>query len=108
MKGGGHAYNIGHSSTTGVQISMARFTGLDYDSGSGTVTIGTGLIWDQVYSQLEPFGVMVNGGRVPGVGVSYGQLLDPLCILWLDICRRCRFEPRSGVLVEGEPVWPRH
>ncbi|KAL5480274.1 hypothetical protein ACEPAI_1544 [Sanghuangporus weigelae] len=70
VKGGGHAYNIGHSSTTGVQISMTKFTGLDYDAGSETVTIGTGLIWDEVYSRLEPFGVMVNGGRVPGVGVA--------------------------------------
>ncbi|KAL5500908.1 hypothetical protein ACEPAH_9295 [Sanghuangporus vaninii] len=70
VKGGGHAYNVGHSSTTGVQISMAKFTGLDYDPGSGTVTIGTGLLWDEVYSRLEPFGVMVNGGRVPGVGVA--------------------------------------
>ncbi|KAL5512398.1 hypothetical protein ACEPAG_3390 [Sanghuangporus baumii] len=70
VKGGGHAYNIGHSSTTGVQISMAKFTGLDYDTGSGTVTLGTGLLWDEVYSRLEPYGVMVNGGRVPGVGVA--------------------------------------
>ena len=85
VKGGGHAYNIGHSSTTGVQISMGKFTGLAYDSASGTVTIGTGLIWDQVYSQLEPFGVMVNGGRVPGVGMSCGQLSELLCISWLDV-----------------------
>ncbi|OCB92283.1 FAD-binding domain-containing protein [Sanghuangporus baumii] len=70
VKSGGHAYNVGHSSTTGVQISMAKFTGLDYDPGSGTVTIGTGFLWDEVYSRLEPFGVMVNGGRVPGVGVA--------------------------------------
>ncbi|KAL5522235.1 hypothetical protein ACEPAF_2092 [Sanghuangporus sanghuang] len=70
VKSGGHAYNVGHSSTTGVQISMAKFTGLDYDPGSCTVTIGTGLLWDEVYSRLEPFGVMVNGGRVPGVGVA--------------------------------------
>ncbi|KAL5476649.1 hypothetical protein ACEPAI_2835 [Sanghuangporus weigelae] len=70
IKGGGHAFNIGHSSTTGVQISMARFTGLTYDAERGTVTVGTGLTWDQVYSRLEPHSVMVVGGRFIGVGVA--------------------------------------
>ena len=68
VKGGGHGYNLGHSSTTGVQISMAKFSEISFDAKSGTVTIGTGLTWDQVYSRLEPLGVMVPGGRVNGVG----------------------------------------
>ncbi|KAH9990399.1 hypothetical protein BJV77DRAFT_1124207 [Russula vinacea] len=37
---------------------------------SGTVEIGPGLIWDQVYTTLGPTGVNVVGGRVPGVGVA--------------------------------------
>lgn len=68
VKGGGHAFNVGSSSTTGVHISMAKFSGLEYDAGSNTVTIGTGLTWDQVYTELEPLGVMVTGGRINGVG----------------------------------------
>ncbi|KAL5512399.1 hypothetical protein ACEPAG_3391 [Sanghuangporus baumii] len=70
IKSGGHAYNIGHSSTTGVQISMTKFDGLEYDPESSTVTIGSGLTWDQVYRRLDPLGVMVTGGRFDGVGVT--------------------------------------
>ncbi|KAJ6488794.1 FAD dependent oxidoreductase [Mycena sanguinolenta] len=70
VKGGGHAANPGFSSTTGVHISMTRFSGVAYDAGSQTATIGTGLIWDDVYEALEPHGVNVVGGRVTGVGVA--------------------------------------
>ncbi|KAF7375798.1 FAD-binding PCMH-type domain-containing protein [Mycena sanguinolenta] len=70
VKGGGHTANPGFSSTTGVHISMKRFSGVVYDAGSQTATIGTGLIWDDVYEALEPHGVNVVGGRVSGVGVA--------------------------------------
>ena len=50
---------------------MARFSSLEFDAESGTVTMGTGLTWDQVYSRLEPLGVMVVGGRVIGVGKHF-------------------------------------
>ncbi|CAL1714340.1 unnamed protein product [Somion occarium] len=52
VKGGGHASNPGFSST------------------SGTVDVGAGLVWDDVYATLEPQGVNVVGGRVTGVGVA--------------------------------------
>lgn len=70
VKGGGHASNPGFSSTTGVQVAMARFSGVTYNSGSQTVDIGAGLIWDDVYAALEPYEVNVVGGRVTGVGVA--------------------------------------
>lgn len=70
MKGGGHASNPDFSSTTGVQIAMARFDGVTYHADTETVDIGTGLIWDDVYAALEPYGVNVVGGRVTGVGVA--------------------------------------
>ncbi|TDL15957.1 FAD-binding domain-containing protein [Rickenella mellea] len=68
VKGGGHAYNVGFSSTLGVQISMAKFNNIHFDASTNTVTLGTGLIWDEVYAQLDPLGVTVAGGRVMGVG----------------------------------------
>ncbi|KAJ2916389.1 hypothetical protein MD484_g4063, partial [Candolleomyces efflorescens] len=34
------------------------------------VEFGTGLIWDEVYAALEPYGVTVVGGRNSGVGVG--------------------------------------
>ncbi|TDL24025.1 FAD-binding domain-containing protein [Rickenella mellea] len=70
VKGGGHAFNRGFSSTTGIQISMARFNTASYNQASNTVTAGTGMTWDQLYAILEPLEVMVTGGRIPGVGIS--------------------------------------
>ncbi|KAF8124590.1 hypothetical protein EV363DRAFT_1403151 [Boletus edulis] len=70
VKGGGHATNPGFSSTAGVQIAMSRFSEVSYDPTAQTVTVGAGLIWDKVYEELEPHGVNVVGGRVPGVGVA--------------------------------------
>ncbi|KAJ7718272.1 FAD-binding domain-containing protein [Mycena metata] len=70
VKGGGHITNLGFSSTTGVQISMRRFSSVTYDTKSQTAEIGAGMIWDDVYTALEPHGVVVAGGRVSGVGVA--------------------------------------
>ncbi|KAJ7734444.1 FAD-binding domain-containing protein [Mycena metata] len=70
VKGGGHITNIGFSSTTGVQISMKRFSSVTYDKKTQTADIGPGLVWDDVYAALEPHGVIVAGGRVSGVGVA--------------------------------------
>ncbi|KAI0290493.1 FAD-binding domain-containing protein [Russula brevipes] len=70
VKGGGHASNPGFSSTTGVQIAMSRFNETKVNSAIGTVEVGPGLTWDQVYAELDPTGVNVIGGRVPGVGVA--------------------------------------
>ena len=49
---------------------MFRFSEVTYDSSSQTATIGSGLIWDDVYAALAPYGVNVVGGRVTGVGVA--------------------------------------
>ena len=48
MKGGGHATN----------------------PTSGTVEVGAGLAWGQVYTALESTGVNVVGGRAAIVGVA--------------------------------------
>ncbi|KAG6337360.1 hypothetical protein ID866_1733 [Astraeus odoratus] len=70
IKGGGHATNPGFSSTVGVQIAMYKFSEITYYSTTQTVTIGAGLIWDDVYAALEPYDVNVAGARVTGVGVA--------------------------------------
>ncbi len=49
---------------------MARFNKTTVNSTSGTVEVGPGLTWDQVYAALDPTGVNVVGGRIPGVGVA--------------------------------------
>jgi FAD/FMN-containing dehydrogenase len=70
VKSGGHTSNPGFSSTKGVQIAMSRFSEIDYNEAEKTVTLGAGLIWDDVYAALEPHGVNVLGGRVTGLGVG--------------------------------------
>ena len=49
---------------------MSRFNETKVNLTSGTVDVGAGLTWDQVYATLEPTAVNVVGGRVPGVGVA--------------------------------------
>jgi len=70
VKGGGHTGNLGFSSTPGVQIAMTRFNDTKVHREDGTVDVGAGLTWDQVYKVLSPTGVNVVGGRIPGVGVA--------------------------------------
>ncbi|EPS94063.1 hypothetical protein FOMPIDRAFT_1020237 [Fomitopsis schrenkii] len=70
VKGGGHTNNPNFSSTTGVQISMSRLNAIEYDASTGTVAIGAGNVWDDVYAALQPHGVNVVGGRVTGIGVA--------------------------------------
>ena len=70
MKSGGHATNPGFSSTHGVQISLTRFNTVKVNTKAQTVEIGPGLTWDDIYQRLDPYGVTVIGGRVPGVGVG--------------------------------------
>jgi FAD/FMN-containing dehydrogenase len=70
VKSGGHNMNPGFSSTSGVQIVMTRFNETKVNTSSGTVEIGAGLTWGQVYEALEPTGVNVVGARAPNVGVA--------------------------------------
>lgn len=49
---------------------MTRFNQVVYDQASQTATVGAGLVWDDVYSALEPHAVNVVGGRVTNVGVA--------------------------------------
>ena len=67
VKGGGHQTNPGFSSTTGVHISLEKFSEIKYDAQKNVVTVGAGIIWDDVYAALDPLGVGVVGGRSTGV-----------------------------------------
>ncbi|KZT71943.1 FAD-binding domain-containing protein [Daedalea quercina L-15889] len=70
IKGGGHIMNPNYSSTTGVQITMSRFTSIEYDASTSSVAVGVGNVWDDVYEALMPYNVNVVGGRVSGIGVA--------------------------------------
>lgn len=64
---------------------MYRFSEITYSEAEQTVTIGAGLIWDDVYAALAPHGVNVVGGRVTGVGVA-GFILGG----GTNLCSHCR------------------
>ncbi|QRV84373.1 FAD-binding domain protein [Ceratobasidium sp. AG-Ba] len=77
VRSGGHATNPKFSSTPGVQIALFKFNQVVYhsaplaeDGSVGTVEVGAGLIWDDVYTALEPHQVTVVGGRATGIGVG--------------------------------------
>jgi hypothetical protein len=70
IKSGGHAANAGFSSTPGVQIAMYSFSDVVYDSVAQTATVGTGLLWDDVYVALEKYSVTVVGAKVTGIGIG--------------------------------------
>ena len=67
VKSGGHTTNPGFSSTKGIQIYTGKFSQVTYDAASCTAVIGTGLIWDNVYEQLQIYNVSVLGGHDTGV-----------------------------------------
>ncbi|KAG2039800.1 FAD-binding domain-containing protein [Suillus americanus] len=70
IKSGGHAANAGFSSTPGVQIAMYSFSDVVYDSAAQTATVGTGLLWDDVYVALEQYNATVVGAKVSGIGIG--------------------------------------
>ncbi|KAG2143519.1 FAD dependent oxidoreductase [Suillus bovinus] len=70
IKSGGHAANAGFSSTPGVQIAMYSFSDVEYNSTTQTATVGTGLLWDDVYVALQPYNVTVVGAKVTAIGVG--------------------------------------
>jgi FAD/FMN-containing dehydrogenase len=49
---------------------MIRFNDIVLHEKLGTVDIGAGLTWTEVYSYLVPKGLNVVGGRLNGVGVG--------------------------------------
>jgi FAD/FMN-containing dehydrogenase len=49
---------------------MTRFNQVIVNRAASTVEVGAGLIWDNVYEELDGTGLNVVGGRVSGVGVA--------------------------------------
>ena len=64
---------------------MTRFNEVTYHADNQTATVGAGLVWDDVYSGLEPHGVNVVGGRVTGVGVAGFSLGGGQCIKLITV-----------------------
>ncbi|KAK2462603.1 hypothetical protein APHAL10511_005336 [Amanita phalloides] len=70
VKSGGHMANPGFSSTPGVEIALSQLNQIKYDPTTRTVEFGPGVVFDDVYTALEPYNMSVVGARVSGVGVG--------------------------------------
>jgi FAD/FMN-containing dehydrogenase len=65
VKSGGHDPNPGHASVEdGILIATRNMTGATYDAATGIASVGPGGEWNDVISDLEPYGVTIVGGRL--------------------------------------------
>jgi hypothetical protein len=121
---GGRASNPGFSSTKGIQIYTGKFSQVTYDAASGTVVIGTGQSWDNVYQQLQEHNVTVVGGRVNGVSkcdppswCDLNHIANRLALaasysvevgLWRVSVSLYTDASPTRVLVQDQSIWPCH
>ncbi|POS72420.1 FAD binding domain-containing protein [Diaporthe helianthi] len=54
----------------GVMMSLARLNTRELGQASSIASIGPGQVWQDVYHWLATYGLAVNGGRYPTVGVG--------------------------------------
>jgi hypothetical protein len=57
---------------------MTRFNEIAYDAKSHTAIVGAGLVWGDVYTALETYGVQAVGGRFKLCGVAVAGFIDNL------------------------------
>ncbi|RFU35031.1 hypothetical protein B7463_g1267, partial [Scytalidium lignicola] len=75
VRGGGHMPIPGYANTNGgVLIGFTDLNELQLSADQSYVSVGPGRRWEEVYSYLEPYGLVALGGRVGIVGVP-GLLL---------------------------------
>lgn len=71
IRSGGHSGAAdGSNIEDGVTIDLRGLDTVQVSEDRTTVSIGMGNTWDNVYSQLDPMGLAVVGGRTAGVGVG--------------------------------------
>ena len=71
VKGGGHSYFAGASNIEdGVTVDVGKLRELKLSRDHGTISVGAGNRWIDVYQTLDPFHLSVVGGQAGDVGVS--------------------------------------
>ncbi|KAF7920512.1 hypothetical protein EAE99_008125 [Botrytis elliptica] len=69
VKSGGHASFAGASSIqNGILVNLQKLNTVQLSADRGTVSIGSGNTWYDVYQVLDPLGISVVGGREARVG----------------------------------------
>jgi FAD/FMN-containing dehydrogenase len=75
VRGGGHMPIPGYANIDGgILVGMTDLNRITLSSDKSYVSVGPGRRWEEVYDFLEPYGLVVLGGRVGIVGVP-GLLL---------------------------------
>lgn len=75
VRGGGHMPIPGYANTDGgILIGLSKLNQIALSKDHSYVSVGPGQRWGDVYSYLEPYGLVALGGRVGIVGVP-GLLL---------------------------------
>ncbi|KAI6782838.1 uncharacterized protein J7T54_000981 [Emericellopsis cladophorae] len=71
IRSGGKNLNPGFASVdeSGVLLSLAKLTRLELAEDEGSLNIGPGVLWDEVYDFVVPKGLVVVGSRYNKVGV---------------------------------------
>jgi len=71
VKSGGHAAFVGASNIQGgLTIDLANLNQVQVSKDRTLTQVGAGNRWVDVYSQLDPLGLSVIGGRVADIGVG--------------------------------------
>lgn len=71
IRSGGHTPYAGASNIEdGVTIDLQYISAVQYDANNSLVRVGPGARWNDVFTTLEPLGVITTGGRASTVGVG--------------------------------------
>ncbi|KAK2606340.1 hypothetical protein QQS21_003271 [Conoideocrella luteorostrata] len=70
IRAGGHGKSGASSSQGGVVIDLSAMSAVTVNHGRGTVTVGVGAKWAEVYAALDPLNITVPGARSADVGVG--------------------------------------
>lgn len=80
IRSGGQTPYAGASNIQdGVTIDLQYISAVEYDAAKSLVKVGPGARWNDVFTTLEPLGVMTTGGRSSTVGVG-GSTLGGGCV----------------------------
>lgn len=71
IRSGGHTPYAGASNIAdGITIDLKYLSSVEYEANNSLVKVGPGAIWNDVFTTLEPLGVITTGGRSSTVGVG--------------------------------------
>ena len=79
---------------------MTRFNEIKVNTAAGTVELGAGVTSDQVYKTLEPHGITVMAGRVPGIGIAGFTLGGGERLSSLDVLSRYEMQATCRLWLE--------